>query len=148
MRTQNEIADRIGRLQDQNDDMFGFQRDVLMSCLAMEFLEPFLKDGGRKSMEEEGWVDPVFTEEVIRKHMLDYLEFAFDKCMGHRGISASRSVQKLGEWAWILGRDDLLAFAENDGNYPQYGAPILKKFAEEFGVEFPTNDAFTRMANG
>jgi len=149
MKTQKEIADRVSKLG--KSDFFGFRAEVLIGYLGMELLVPFLKEGARKRFEEDKenpWTDPVFTEDEVKKDMLDYLKFAFEKCLDHRGISANRSIEKLVEWAWILGRDDLVEFAGEAGNFRNYGAPVLKKFAEGFEIELPEDERFHRMARG
>jgi len=78
--------------------------------------------------------EKLLNEKFVTEELLSYLNFAFGKAIEHRGISASRSVQKLTEWAWILGLDDLVEFAQDDSNYPNYGVPVLKKFAQHFNV--------------
>ncbi|WP_301547102.1 hypothetical protein [Micromonospora sp. C95] len=47
----------------------------------------------------------------------------------------TRSVDKLGELAWLLGRDDIVAAMDHAG-YPMYGAPKVKAFADGFGWPF------------
>ncbi|WBB52414.1 hypothetical protein [Verrucosispora sp. WMMD573] len=60
--------------------------------------------------------------------------------LDHRGNSVSRSVETLAELAWLLGRDDL-ASAIDDADYPIYGAPKVKFFADGFGWRSPTPSA-------
>jgi hypothetical protein len=51
-------------------------------------------------------------------------------------------------WCWLLGRDDIVAFIEEPGSYENYGAPILARIAEEFGVEVPDDEDFIAMSRG
>lgn len=75
------------------------------------------------------------------------LPFALGKILNHRGISASRSVDQLTEYAWLLGRDDVVQ-AMQDAAYPQYGAPKVKAFGEGLGLEWPGTEPMRRMADG
>jgi len=77
----------------------------------------------------------------------EYLEFAIGKIQGHRGISAGRSVDKLREMAWLLGRDDVMA-AMDKADYQNYGAPKIKAFAEGMGLPWPDDEDLARMALG
>lgn len=76
----------------------------------------------------------------------DYLPFAFDKAINHRSISASRSFLHITNWLWLMERDDLLAFAEDDTNYRYYDVPILKHVARALGVPLP--DAIESWQDG
>lgn len=77
------------------------------------------------------------------------LDFAVVKILGHRGISANRSVDRLREYAWLMGRDDLMS-AMDAAEFPQYGAPIVKAFADAMGWPFgdPGDEVLARMASG
>ncbi len=122
MRTLEQVRERFDKSLTE-DTFLNFRIEVLGAYLA-------------DKLEDPTKVLPL-TEEAVKAELLDYLDFAFGKAINHRGISASRSIQKLSTWAWILDLDDLVAFAEDDKNYPQYGVPILKKFAEHFEIEMP-----------
>jgi hypothetical protein len=107
----------------EGGDMFGFGKEVLGTYLPENY-------------EDKDKI-PDFEEEVVRNDMLDYLDFAFGKALDHRGLSAGRSVIKLAKWAWILDRQDLVDFAEDESNYANYGVPVLKRFAQAFDVKMP-----------
>ena len=124
-RTTEEIKTRLEEMK--KVDMFGFSLGDLML-----YLPELLDEEDKKNAET---TPP--TEEKIIAEIVKYLPFAFDKALGHRGLSANRSVMHLANWAWFLRRDDLLAFADSSDNYRNYGVPILKKFAMEFGVAMP-----------
>jgi hypothetical protein len=136
-RTQDEIAERIRAVKDS--DFFGFRREVLLDALDFEHARPFLVEGATST----DWRQVTEVEQAAR----DYYAFALDKIRDHRGISASRSVDKLTEYAWLLGRDDVVA-AMDAAPYPQYGAPKVKAFADGFELAWPDSDDMTRMANG
>ncbi|MGC4857509.1 hypothetical protein ACLQ24_30140, partial [Micromonospora sp. DT4] len=92
------------------------------------------------------WTQRVDHETYAR----NYLDFAIGKILDHRGNSASRSVDKLSELAWLLGRDNIVAAMDHAG-YPMYGAPQVKAFADGFGWPFLDGDdglALARMADG
>ena len=89
-----------------------------------------------------------FTREAVLLEAEAYHRFACVKARDQRGISAGRSVLKLTAWAWLLGEDDMVGFAEDDDNYPAYGAPILKRFAEHFGWPWPNDADLATMARG
>ncbi len=85
--------------------------------------------------------------ELITAYMA---ENGWDKALGHRGISASRTIQKIGAWLWLLNRGDLYErFLAT--NYPQYGVPMLVLVCKELGLPMPIErDAkrIERMARG
>lgn len=74
---------------------------------------------------------PPFTDAGLIEHMRDYLAFAFEKAIDHRGLSAIRSVQKFRAWLWVLGVE------LDTSDYPSYGVPILKRVAALLGVDLP-----------
>lgn len=93
-------------------------------------------------------VEPL-SDDRVRDEMRQYMaEVGWDKVLGHRGISAGRTVEKMTAWLWLLGDDEMVRFAEDDSNYPQYGAPILKAICEKYGFPIPDDPAARRMAVG
>lgn len=137
-RTQDQV---LARLDGLKDDFFGFRAEVLASVLPNDAL----KD--RAFTFAEGRV-PRGTDEEVEAAARDYLTFAIEKIENHRGISASRSVEKLGEFAWLLGRDDVLG-AMDAAEYENYGAPKVREFARGMGWTWPEDDVeLTRMADG
>lgn len=140
-RTQEEILARIEAVA--KDDMFGFRREVLLVALDYENARPFLKPETTNEVWSGIQVCPCDWESAARS----YYDFALGKIEDHRGISASRSVDKLREYAWLLGRDDVIE-AMDAAEYPQYGAPKVKAFAATFGLEWPDGETFRRMAEG
>lgn len=137
MRTQEEIVNRMKTI----DSFLGFETEVLVTALDYEHAKPFLKP---ETKLEEWKAD---TEEELLKAARDYAVFAWGKAEDHRGISANRSVAKLAEWAWLLGRDDVLLAMEKAG-YENYGCPKLKAFCEGMGFPVPTDEGLQRMMCG
>lgn len=118
MRTVDEIRARLNDpARAETLSLFDFGKEVLESR--------FLEGGG------------LLTDEQTKEEAISYLHFAFDKAIHHRGISASRSVQKMREYAWLLGLEEAVKFSEQDSNYINYGVPILKNMAKALGVELP-----------
>ena len=76
------------------------------------------------------------------------MPFACEKASGHRGISASRSIEHFRNWLWLLGDDELLEFSGGDNNYINCGAPILKAIADKYRFDWPDDDGLNRMARG
>lgn len=141
-RTQQEIVERIEALS--AEDLFGFQKGDLIDHLDFEHAKPYLKD----TVTIERWY-------LYRTNVLpplgaarDYMEFAFEKCVGHRGNSAGRSIEHFKAWIWLAGDDETLAFLDDHSHYTNYGAPMLAKLAKVLGVSAPEDAAFQRMARG
>src|SRR5262245_23225437 len=101
MKTLEEILQKFDELEkNENRDPFGFIRQVLLGFLPFVTARPYLKE----STTEEQWTAAAspLTEEAAKKSMSEYMEFAFEKAMDHRGLSASRSVRKMGAYLWLL----------------------------------------------
>jgi hypothetical protein len=141
MRTQDEILKRIK----STESMFGFNREVLVPMLAFENAKEFLTVD---SETEKKW--KTLTEAEQRDEMKTYMEFAWGKVSDHRGLSAGRSVEKMCAWTWLLGTDEQSAEIDRmaDVNYPQYGAPVLKRVCEIFGLPMPDDESILRMTRG
>lgn len=142
MRTYDEIVQKCH----DSDSCFGFDLQVLVPYLPFEYAKEFLKDN---TVEEE-WNKKVIplTEEHIKAEMADYMEFAWEKVKDHRGISASRSIEKMVEWCWLLGDNDSVDFASDDKNYAMYGAPILCYISKKYDLPIPWNGDLKRMVKG
>lgn len=151
IRTQAAIAARLRAIRTTGSDLFGFREEVLLEALdfdhAREFLHP---DVTATQWNQQRWNQHSDMQAYARW----YLHFAIDKILDHRGNSASRSVVKLAELAWLLGRDDIVS-AMHAADYPMYGAPKVKAFADGLGWPFDDavgdleqRQALTRMAAG
>lgn len=130
-RTQPEIVTRIRAIESKKDDedWLGWRREVLIDALTYEHAEPWREKDVTEAEWEEGRARQGEIDTVARR----YLRFAIERIEEHRSTSASRSVYKLGEYAWLMGLDDTVA-AMNAAAYPPYGAPKVQVFAEALGL--------------
>ena len=129
-----------------SDSILGFEVDALLTFIPFEQVKPFLRDDAT----EEEWnkaYKPLTVKNVLAE-MEEYMEFAWGKVEDHRGISASRSVEKMQAWLWVLDDTKTLQFAEDDSNYENYGAPILMKICEIYGFTIPDDEGIHNMAQG
>jgi hypothetical protein len=128
MHTRQEIADHFEVVKEH--DLLGFTGEVLLPYLEYEQVKPYLMP----DVTPEQWAPAELTEEAVLAEMHSYMDFAWEKVRDERGISASRSVEKMGAWLWILGRDDLLA-AVDAAPYAPYGAPKLRVICKALGFD-------------
>ncbi len=128
-----------------DDSLLGFASEVLLSYLDFEHAREFLKAG----TTEEAWnkEQHTFDEPTLKKDLAEYMDFAWDKVDNHRGISASRSVDKCSTWVWLLGDEALLARVEA-AEYAQYGAPKLAVICEAYGLPVPDSESIRNMIQG
>lgn len=132
-RTSKQIAAHLEAIKD--DDMFGFRRDVLAPFVEYQDIRRWLKP----EVTQKEWDDDrsIPTVEEAITQMRSYMAFAWEKALDERSLSASRSVEKMEAWCWLIGRDDLAEFAANPDNYPMYGIPILHHISMELGFQIP-----------
>lgn len=154
MRTIPEVVARLHAMkQDPRVDIFGFESGVLLGYLpladALPFLdEPKLTPEIRARWDEE--VDPL-DREVVLGAMTEYMSFAVEKVLDHRGLSAGRSVAKMLGWLWLLGDNDLREQILSDTiPYPQYGAPRLRAIMGKYDlrVDDARGETFVNMSEG
>jgi hypothetical protein len=149
MRSAEEVLKRI-KIESE-EDVFGMAIHDLIGVLTFDEAESIRKE----DVSREDWGE-VLSRDVdeIKKRLLDYLPFAIEKCVGHRGISASRSISHMRNFVWLMGDEEALAFVEEESNYPNYGAPILRYLCKRYGFEYSSGlcemdlKAFERMAEG
>jgi len=140
MKTRAEIVARIDYLADGYEDFLGFQRDNLVDALvAFEHAQPYLKEGITKEEWENG-KNRIRTDEDVLAQMRDYMPFAQGKARNHRGISATRSIERYKAWAWLLGDDLVLEYLGTDDNWGQYGAKMLKYLCGYYKFDWPADD--------
>ena len=151
MKSLDEIIERYKAKNDDPDDMFGFYRDVLSEYIP---LDRWVETGGFDEEKIAALTDDQ-REQVTKNHLPDeaagtaeairYLEFAFGKADDHRGLSASRSVDKMAAHLWVLDHD-LTEYDEAE--YAMYGVPKLVVAARLLGAPVPDSPDLERMANG
>lgn len=123
--------------------MFGFDVEVLARALTFEQAQGagILKEDAT----DDGWGEPFADDDAVRAAAVDYLQFAFGKAQDHRGLSASRSVDKMTEFLWLLNIDTTPV---GEASFQNYGVPQLKVVAGLLDVPFPTDADLVRMADG
>lgn len=127
----------IKKRMSSGDHVFAFDKEVYLDYLslddALEFLTP---EAVTKYKGGEPWPQITTVEEAAQDFM-DYMNFAWGKAEDQRGISASRSIMKLGAWLWLLGREDLEEIINDDDRYNPYGAPALIAVCDAMSIEVP-----------
>jgi hypothetical protein len=118
------------------DDAFGWAQEVLFPYCDYETVLPILMDG----VSPEDWAKEAEDPAMVRAVARSYYLFALGKIADERGISAERSVIKLREYAWLMGRDDVVA-AMDVAPYPPYGAPKVAVFGQLMGYTISTAGA-------
>lgn len=122
MRTDEEILERIEKIKPR--DVFGHEITDLIIRLPFEKAKKFLKEGTK----EEDWQCGPRDRDSILKEMKTYMDFAWLKANGERGLSAGRSMNHYNSWIW-LACDDLGDMT----NYEYYGKDNLVKICNHYG---------------
>ncbi len=131
MKTQEEIIKRIKELKDS--DMMGTERTDLTNYLEYSHAKEFLQGG----VTEEIWKEmKKSTDEDVLKEMKEYIEFAWDKALGERGLSAGRSLSHYSAWIWLLDDGNFEEFTEcATNNYAMYGKPVLYWICKKYNLK-------------
>jgi len=120
-RTTEEI---ISRLQGRETPVIDFGAMQLAAALPYEDAEPYLREDVTQEEFEEVAPTEGPPSQWAKGQIESYLDFAIEKAENERGLSAMRSVQKMREWVWLLGDQEVYdAFEEAD--YNPYGLPKL-----------------------
>lgn len=137
LKSQDEIKDKFADIQ-KSELYFNFKGEVLMDYASYENIKAYLKEEYIKKIEsgEAKW-EAITSIEECAQDFLDYMNFAWGKAEDERGISASRSIQKLGMWLWLMSREDLAEIIANDDLYNPYGAPALIEVCNQMGIDVP-----------
>jgi len=134
MRTQQEIIDRIKA--NEEDMFFGMVVMDLLQYLSFDNAKQFLKEDVTIADWEADKLPRQLTEENVKDEMIDYLDFAFEKAHGERGLSAGRSMYHYTNWFWLLG-DDVLEEIGDLMQYENYGLAHLCRIAKYLEQEVP-----------
>jgi len=127
--------------QREGDDVLGFMFEAAIAWLTFEECKPWLKPEAKA----DGWPIPLeWSRNTVLAEMKDYMRFAWGKALDHRGISASRSVQKFTTWLRMLGEESCISGVP----YENYGAPILMAISKKFRFYVPKDPAAERMSQG
>ena len=127
-RTSEEIVRKIDELTGEND-LLGARRDVLYSAIP--------EGPDRARLLRDG--DPVALDgDELLKEAKGYIEFAVEKIVHHRGLSAVRSADKFLTWVWLLEPEKYAEIAVLQALPPeragQYAANIIKESALALGL--------------
>lgn len=146
MRTQEEIGKRIVEV---DDGFMNFAREVLLGYCTFETAKPHLKEEYANDPKSAAdWNSEQLDtsdHQSIRTDMATYMrEYGWPKCQDHRGISASRTIDKMGAWLWLLGDDKTIAAME-DAPYENYGAPKLAVICKAYDLPIPQDEATQNM---
>ena len=143
-RTQDAIAARVLEIQKSGADIFGAEQIDLGFYLDFEHAKPHLQDG----VTEQEWIE---SQEKTRKKFLEesglemtpenelrsYMDFAWEKANGRRGLSANRSLFHMRAWLWLEGvpwADEVF------DDYQFYGKPALVRICEHYGIDWRALD--------
>ena len=139
MRTQSEIVERIEKVREM--DILGFETSEYPPYLDFEHARPYLKEG----TTEKDWAShPELTDEAVKAEMRDYIEFAWKKANGFRGISAGRSIGHYRAWFWLLGEAEAETELSEE-NYEFYGKDQLVWITEWLGLDPEKYDDGVRL---
>ena len=121
------------------DDFFGAAKEVAYSFLPYEEVKDSLNDDYRKKVESgEAEYHQVTDIEEAAQDFLDYMVFAWTKARDERGLSAIRSIIKLGTWLKIMGRSDVAEVLDKEAESSNdYGQRALRAVCDMMGIECP-----------
>lgn len=137
MRTQEEIVAKI-KGTTQEEDFFGHKRGDWIAFLTFDNAKEFLKQDALEEAEKEWGAVPDTDEDVLNR-IREYLEFAWDKANNLRGLSASRSIEHMEAWIWLLGNEEL-AKQFDEVEYEHYGKEKLIVISEYVGFNWKEHD--------
>lgn len=141
MKTQDEIQAHLREVITEGR-MFDFRGDALLSCLDYEHAREWLKED---TTPTEWELIAHLDEEHVRAELAGYMAFAWGKVEDHRGLSANRSVDKIGAWLWVLDETEALAAFET-ARFENYGAPKLRAACEHLHLPMPEHESVRRMS--
>lgn len=128
MRTFEEIVNYYE--EKKATDFFGTYAGDLLGYLPYKYVQKYLKP----ECTETEWIPLEYTEETVKKEMIDYMEFAWEKANRCRGISASRSMEHYTAWIWLLGDDAVSRFGDLQ-SYNYYGKDNLIRICDFLGLD-------------
>lgn len=128
MRTTSEI---IAKIEKHKGDFFGFVAGDLMTFLPFKDAKPYLSD----DVTKKSW--KVIRQEDALDRLKEYMPFAWEKANNCRGLCASRSLEHMSAWLWMLGEE---AAADEVGAYSLYGKPQLAAICEHYDIDWEKLD--------
>lgn len=129
----------LERIKKNPEDVFGFCATLMIDYLPWEDAKTLYTEDFVQSVEEGKEPKPRQITDVREavQDMLDYMVFGWMKAMDERGLSASRTIDKISSWLWLLGREDLAELVYRDSLYNPYGMPALIAVCENLGIIVP-----------
>lgn len=126
---------------ERENDVLNFMLEAAVEWMSFEDARPWLKP---EATSNDWPKTKPWSRRSVLSTMRSYMDFAWGKALGHRGISAERSVEKFKVWLHMLGEEGILEGV----HYPNYGAPILMAISEHFGFAIPEGTEARNMAEG
>ena len=121
--------DAAKKVMDSESIFLGFDKQVAID---------FLTDDDAIQRKHEPPVNGQISDvKETTQDFLDYMVFAWSKATNERGISAMRSVIKLGTWMKILSRPDVAEVLLDNDLYTPYGRPALREACGMLGIQVP-----------
>lgn len=121
MKSINEVKEQV-----KSDMKDPIESTMIRLCNRVHPLSDFIVECFKPEYKDE--VTPLTDENIIEK-MQDYIDFAFEKARGGRGISASRSMWKFQKWLWVL--EDTEIDCED---YSGYGISKLEQIVKKYNL--------------
>ena len=121
------------------DDFFGAEAEVSYSFLPYDEVRDSFNDEYRKKVESgETEYHQITDIEEAAQDFLDYMVFAWMKARDERGLSAIRSIIKLGAWLKIMSQPGLAAVLKLAAeSHDDYGKYALRTVCDMMGIECP-----------
>lgn len=131
MLTQEQVLEAIqhGRESECFDGRDYVRLAVFFDESAWSILNVNLREG-EVAPERLEW-----TEANVKRQLESDLDFAFEKALDQRGISAGLMHETIKTWLWVL--EDPLQHMDN---YTYYGLPLFRAVAEKYGFANPIGD--------
>lgn len=121
MKTLDEVRERVEHARDDFEDSF-----MCQLCDGVHPLMAFIPEMYKEECKDE-CLD-LTTENVIAQ-MQAYIDFAYEKAEGQRGISASRSMWRYKQWLWILEDTEI-----DCDDFCDYGISALGLISEKYNL--------------
>ena len=136
--TVEEVDSRYDSRRDM--DMLGFEVDEYVVYMSFDKIRSIAKEEAND--DDINGLMRTLSHDGMLETMLGYMEFAWGKANGMRGISASRSIAHYIAWTWLAGDAEFSAKIESDDleGYCYYGKPILESICEFYGWDWKVWD--------
>lgn len=135
-RTPAEILAQLRKVLETKALFCDIEGSRLLDALPYEVASEFLVQSVTKEQWEGG--PRLRTLDDVKASVADYMEFAWAKANGHRGLSALRSLYHFRGLAWLAGKTEL--FEKLSKGHTFYGKPQLVAVCEAFGIAWKSFD--------